>query len=94
MEDLQSNDILEVTENVHIVPDEQMMGSSGMRRVDVKCVGPTMQAVRMAYVKSWEWKGFEEVVDGSDANGNKTHTVNVLCLENDKADLEQINDEL
>ena len=61
--------------------DETVLGAPGKRVIEVQCIKPGVQEIRLAHVKGTEWDGFESVIDKRDTRGNPVHAVNLLCLE-------------
>ena len=86
VEDILRGKSVKVNENSHIDGSSSgMMGAPGMRRLDVECVKAGRTSIRMAYVRPWEWNGFESVNDKNyDTLGNPVHSVELVCLVNDE----------
>ena len=50
------------------------LGAPGKRRLDVECMSKGKIVIRMAYVRHWEWDGFESVnAENYDTRGNPVH---------------------
>ena len=62
-----------------------MIGASGSRKIVVECVGMGVQSIRMVYVRSWEFDGFETCGedDNLDSHGNPCHRIELMCLKHD-----------
>ena len=69
-------------------PGDEDLGSSGLRSVELECLGGGLAQIRMAYARELEWKGFfPQYRNGLKEKDThfKQYVINVQCKGEEKS---------